>query len=284
MARHGLIDAYVESLRRRLRWRSDVNAVVAEVEDHLYSTVERFEASGIGADLAQRAALERFGDPDLVARAYAAAPNGGLAVPTGSTRTAGTLAIVSAALWLAAIGSWWVTGLIEPRYEWRSGASSLPDTLGAIALLGATSLMVAAMVGLDRRHGGLGALGAAGIGAAGVGLVAAVLSWVFTGWGTMTMLGALLFGAAVWRRNVAPRLPTLAFGCGPTIGVIAWSILRGARGTIDLSGLWGVHWFENEVGLTLGVVILAFGLLSLGRWLRSEEPAFIDTPDKAAAA
>jgi hypothetical protein len=219
-----------------------------------------------------------------VARAYAVSPNGGLAIPTRSTRTAGAYAIGSAVLWLAVVGAWGVTGLVEPRYEWRSSGSSMTDAFGAAALLGATALMVVAMVGLDRRHGGLGALGTAGLIIAGGGLVAALAAWVFTGWGTLTTLGVLLFGVAMWRRNVAPRLSTLLLGGGPVVGAIAWAILRGARGTIDLSGLWGEHWFANEVGLTVGGAILAIGLLGLGRWLRSEEPAVIDLPDQAVAA
>jgi HAAS len=287
MVRYSLIDAYVASLRRRVRWRPDVDALVAEVEDHLYSTIERLEAGGIDAHLAQRAALERFGDPDLVARAYAAAPNGGLAMPTSSTRTAGAYAISSAVLWLAVISAWWVTGLIEPRYEWRAAGLAIAgalDALGGVALLGATSLMVAAMVGLDRRHGGLGALGASGLLVAGVGLVAALLAWVFTGWGTLAMIGTLLFATAMWRQDVAPRLPTLLFAGGPIVGAIAWSILRGAQGTIDLSGFWGEHWLANQMGLSVGGALLALGLLGLGRWLRSEEPAGVDSTDGAVPA
>jgi hypothetical protein len=284
MARYGLIDAYADSLRSRIRWRPDVDAVVAEVEDHLYSTVERFEAGGIDANLAQRAALERFGDPDLVARAFATAPNGGLAIPTAATRTAGMFAIASAVLWLAVIGSWWLTGLLEPRYEWRSGAASIWDIAGAVALLGATSLMAAAMLGLVRRHGGLGALGIAGLAVGITGLFASFLAWVFTGWGTLTMLAVVLFGIAIWRRDVAPRLPVALMATGPVAGAVVWIILRSSRGPIDLTGLWGVHWLDNQVGLTIGILILSVGFLGIGRWLRSEEPALIEGPDRPVAA
>lgn len=284
MARHDLIDAYVASLRARIGWRPDVDQVVAEVEDHLYSTVERFEAGGIDADFAQRAALERFGDPELVARAYAAGPNGELAVPTRSTRAAGAYAIWSAALWTVVLSAWWVTGLVEPRYVWRSGGSAITDAFGAVALLGATALVVAAMVGLDRRHGGLGGLGEAGLIIAGVGFIAALMAWVFIGWGTLTMVGTLLFATALWRRDVAPRLPTLAFGIGPAIGAIAWLALRGLSGSLDLSGFWGEHWFANSIGLTVGGTILAVGLLGLGRWLRSETAANVDSTDRTVPA
>ena len=144
--------------------------------------------------------------------------------------------------------------------------------------------MVAAMVGLDRRHGGLGAIGAAGLVAAGLGLAGSLLAWVFTGWGSLTMIGTLLFATALWGRDMAPRIPTLLFAAGPIIGASAWAALRERAGSIDLTELWGEHWFENEVGLTVGGAILAVALLGLGRWLRSEEPAFMDVPDHAATA
>lgn len=284
MAGYGLIDAYVESLRGRVRWRHDIDALVAEVEDHLYSTVERFEAAGIDPILAQRAALERFGDPAIVAKAYAATPNGGLAVPTESTRTAGLFAMASGVLWLTVVGSWLVAGLLEPRYELQTGVASLAYATGAAALLGATSSMIAAMLGLHRRHGGLGVVGEAGLVLAGAGAIGGLLAWVFTGWGTLTVVGTLLFGAALWRPNVAPRLPAALMASGPAIGAVAWAVLRSSPGPIDLTGLWGAHWAENQVGLTIGVVILAVGLLGLGRWLRSEEPAIFGEPDQPIVA
>ncbi len=93
MAESVLIDGYLDTMRTRVRWRRDVDDLVAEVEDHLYSTVERFEARGTEAQLAQRHTLERFGDPDLMADAYASTPRGGIAVPTTFTKTAGLVAI-----------------------------------------------------------------------------------------------------------------------------------------------------------------------------------------------
>jgi hypothetical protein len=279
MARLQLIDAYVASLRTRVQWRPDVEALVAEVADHLYTTVERLEMDGIDEESAQRAALERFGDPDLVARAYAVAPTGGLAVPTRSTRTAGTFAIASAALWLAVLCAWWLAGTIDPSWELRSTASTAMYAFGAAALLGAAGLQVAAMVGLDRRHGGLGTFGGAGIAVAGAAFVGCLAAWVFVGWATLMAVGTLLFAIAIWRRDMAPRVPTLAFGGGLAAGAIVWAVLRDRAGQIDLGGLWGSDWLENEIGLTFGVVILAIGLLGLGRWLRSEEPAFIDASD-----
>ena len=107
MAEYVLIDGYVDTLRTRVRWRRDVDDLVAEVEDHLYSTVERFEATGTDSQLAQRKTLDRFGDPDLMADAFASTPRGGIAVPTKFTKTAGLFAIFASVLWLVAVA---VTG------------------------------------------------------------------------------------------------------------------------------------------------------------------------------
>ncbi len=108
MAEYVLIDGYVDTLRTRVRWRRDVDDLVAEVEDHLYSTVERFEATGTDSQLAQRKTLERFGDPDLVADAFASTPRGGIAVPTKFTRFAGLAAIFASVSWAAAVAVYWL--------------------------------------------------------------------------------------------------------------------------------------------------------------------------------
>ena len=82
MADYALIDGYLDSLRTAVRWRRDLDDLVAELEDHLYSAVEQFEARGIESRLAQQRTLERFGDPDVLATAFASTPQGGFAVPT----------------------------------------------------------------------------------------------------------------------------------------------------------------------------------------------------------
>jgi hypothetical protein len=40
MARYGLIDGYLDTMRTEIRWRRDLDEIVSEMEDHLYSTVE----------------------------------------------------------------------------------------------------------------------------------------------------------------------------------------------------------------------------------------------------
>jgi hypothetical protein len=204
-------------------------------------------------------------------------------MPTDSTRMAGTLAIVSAALWLVVVMAWWAAGLANG--PWRSGNYvALLYAPGAIALLGALGCLAASMAGMAQRHGGLGRLGTAGLVLVIVGVAGGLAAWVFTVWGALIAIGNLIFAMAMVRRDLAPRLPTVCFGGGFVLGAAVWVILRSAHGVVDLGGLWSTEWPDNQVGLTVGAVILAVGLLGLGRWLRSEEPANLEVPDDTVAA
>ena len=89
MAEPDLIADYLRSLRQCLRWRPDAADLIDEAEDHLRLSAERI-ARECGDPLqAQRITLTRFGDPAVVARAFATATPGGLIMPTPFTRTAG---------------------------------------------------------------------------------------------------------------------------------------------------------------------------------------------------
>lgn len=85
--------------------------------------------------------------------------------------------------------------------------------------------------------------------------------------------------------DIAPRIPTLAFGGGFAVGAVAWVALRVAEGTLYQWGeLYGGFWTTNMTGLTIGAVIFAYGLFGIGRWLRGEVPAGIVEPDQALTA
>jgi len=54
---------------------------------------------------------------------------------------------------------------------------------------------------------------------------------------------------------------------------------------LGYSGLWGDdEWAVNLVAITVGAVVLAVGLIGLGRWLRSEHAAVVDGPGGALTA
>ena len=126
MAEYAMIDGYLDSLRTSVRWRRDLDDLVAELGDHLYSSAEQFEARGTESEVAQRRTLERFGDADELAIAFASTPKGGLSVPTESTKTAGTQALISAAFWDVALGGLWLgpAANLICRFMWGGWCSS----------------------------------------------------------------------------------------------------------------------------------------------------------------
>lgn len=277
MAEYALIDGYLESLRASVHWRRDVDDLVAEVEDHLYSAVERFVARGTDLHLAQRRTLERFGDPDLLAAAFASTPRGGIAVPTKFTKTAGLLGMVSAALLLMLPVSWSITDYTESRSgSWGTAELILVELALAAFLLGLVCLLVL-MVGLSKRHGGLGLAGLVGIGLTGLGAVAALMPWFIVGWGVLLGAGMLVYALTMLRRGIAPRLATIAFGSGMLVGVGVFLVLdalefggRDSFGDTPAAGLTAI-WVM--------CLVTAAGVFGMSRWLHGEQPADIEQPD-----
>ena len=113
MADHDLIDTYLDHLAQHLRWRNDSEDLLAEAGDHLHTAVERSVAAGTDLTLAQEQTLERFGQPDLVATAFATTNRGAVAVPTYFTKQAGIIAMISASLWIVAVACWGIASRIE---------------------------------------------------------------------------------------------------------------------------------------------------------------------------
>ncbi len=278
MAGYDLIDDYLAALRRRLTWRIDVDDVIAEAEDHLVSAVERAIDDGATHERAQHQVLARFGDSTTVAAAFAATSTGGLAMPTKFTKMAGLAAMVAAALWVIAASAWVLDEVLD-----RSGSAG--DALVYVAfasLVGAAVATAVLVVGLNRRHGGLGPLGAIGLALVGLGTLATLLFWFVMGWGVLFALGMLLVAAAVNARGVAPTGPTVAFGGAWLVGVVTWSVLRYLEvGTRDE---WGDYPIVSPAAVAVAAVILAPGLIGLGRWLRAETPADLVHGEPMAAA
>jgi hypothetical protein len=74
----------------------------------------------------------------------------------------------------------------------------------------------------------------------------------------------------------------MATGTGLAIGAAAWAALRASRvGGPDQHGDYLV---ANAAGLTIGSLILAYGLIGIGRWLSSEEPVELPDPTQPALA
>lgn len=282
MADHDLIDTYLDHLAQHLRWRDDSEDLLAEAGDHLHTAVERSVAAGADRTLAQERTLERFGQPDLVATAFATTNRGAVAVPTYFTKQAGTIAMVSAALWVVAVACWGIASRIEDSAGEWNGAAQAAYGIGAVSLIGAAVLTAVVAIALRERHGDLGWMGSAGLGFLVLGTTATLVSWLLIGWGLLIAAGTLLFGTAMRRVDLAPRAATTAFGGAWPLALVIWSALRAAEvGTADE---WGDYWAANWTFLVVGSAIFAAGLLGLGRWLRSEQPAEMPPVEALAEA
>ena len=277
MADHSLIDTCLDDLRASLRWHRNSVDIVAEAEDHLHSTVETLIAGGVDDDEAQRQALTRFGDPSIVARAYAVTGRGRLALPTRSSNNAGVVGVVSGAMWLATpavtLLGWWLYDRVGDTNEGDHLGN--PAQLALVVLIGATLIgaagtLFATALAMNERHGGFGVPGMLGIGATGLGVLASLIGWFFVGWGSLLVVATALLAIDLWRQGLAPRASVLALGCGLSLGALCWGVLRWQQ--VGRPDRYGDYQIANTVGLVAGPVILGVGLIGLGRWLGNEEP------------
>lgn len=268
MARYALIDDYLDAMRDGLSWRRDLDDLVSEMEDHLYSTVEHMCSRGQESALAERKALDRFGDPKTLASVYASTKTGGLAVPTNFTRTAGLMAIAAAVLLIpvAVIAAFDVVN----GDDWQ-----LYYTLGMVALLGAAVMMVILALGLKQRSGARGALPIVALAFGVIGTVGTVMWWFTPGWAIPIGISTLVMAWIVLRAGAAPAVPTVLYGIGFLAGAVTFLIARALEvGTVDEWGDYPAAW---AAGVVVACTVTAIGLFGLGTWLRHEEPVDIDS-------
>jgi hypothetical protein len=287
MADYVLIDGYLESVRSSIRWCRDLDDVIAEIEDHLLSATERFEARGTERMAAQQRTLDQFGDPKVLAVAFASTPTGGITVPTTFTNSAGLFGIVSSVLWIIGLiaiaisaGLPDATG-VDPT-QFVANGQTLFFMLGSMSLLVAGALMIVAMIGVYRRHGSLGILGVAGLGITGLGVATLLVAWAFALWMTLVGLGVLVFAIALLRRDLAPRFSTVLWGGGMALGAFTWYVLRWME--VGEPDQWGDYPLAVAFALPIGVVIMAIGLAGIGRWLRGEQPVDLASSEPLATA
>lgn len=197
-----LIAAYLAELGHGLSGRQDVDDVLAEVEDHLRQKASQLEAGGLDPDAAHREALEAFGDPSVVARAFTTLPTVPGAVATRFTRFSGVVAIVAGLAWITTVGTMlaFAMNIVSPA------------AMNSVAV-GATALTVLPMVGIVRRAGGFRAV---------------VIGVVF---GCAAFL-ALLLSASLW---VIDAAHILLLGAVTVLTIVA---LQGSRTRQFGRGWW----------------------------------------------
>ena len=275
MADYALIDSYLETMRSSIRWRRDLDDVLAEMEDHLISAAQGLEARGTKRKDAQRATLDRFGDPKVLAVAFASTPTGGTAVPTSFTRTAGATALASAVAWVAALAMLALSAAAPSSYRADPNAfiadqETLAYMIGSLLVLLAGALMIVTMVGLIRRHGGLGPVGMIGLGISILGVAASFFTWGLVLWMPLMGIGLGGFSYSALRRDIAPRVPTLLLGAGMLGGSALFFILTELK--VGQADQWGDYPLAFGTAMAVGAITTALALTGLGRWLRSEEP------------
>ena len=184
MAEYALIDSYLDVVSRRLEYRPDAVDLRDELADHLLESATRAIAAGLDRESAQRSTLDRFGDPNIVAGMLAAVPTKGIDMVHTLGRSAGILALVSAALWVIVIFA--DTSTSEGEVLWQG-------IVQAIAVLATGVALVALNLRSSNRMDAL----------TGVVLVAAFMAflasffvpWFFLAWG-MYLAAALAISIA----------------------------------------------------------------------------------------
>jgi hypothetical protein len=185
------------------------------------------------------------------------------------------LMILAPTLWT--FGHW-----LEDRSGSLDDGPILLWALLTLSLMASLALTVALLVGLQRRHGGLGAPGVVGIVLASLATASAVLFWAFPIWGGLLAAGGLTYAGAMWNRGIVSRGASLALGGGMVVGIGTFAAMTALEvGWRDSYGDYPAAWMT---GVAVGLVITAAGAYRLGRFLRSEKSVDLDRVERSVTA
>ena len=274
MASQDLILDYLTQMRAILGFRRDADAIVAELEDHLRSGVERRMRDGLDAVTAQLKSLDAIGDAGEVARELCRTHGQGVALPSRLSRVGGNAALTSAALILISL---------VPLYGWVQVRLAGTDDVTAYWMYAAvvfcsTMASLIALTGTLARAGSGAGFGAVALlGMAGFGVV---LTALFA-WGSLATLALVCFpfGIALIRLVRITPVPT-----GAWVQVAAWPVAFTVFAALDeLTGLgpadeYGDHPWAWWVGGVVFAVLWAVGQFALGRLLVAERAVDPVTP------
>ena len=192
------------------------------------------------------------------------------------SNAAGTVALVASGLWLVALI------IVGFGLGFTDDFDTTVYLIWSVSILAAGVLTFIAALGLRQRRGNLGGLGATGVVVLGVGVVVSVLTWATPLWMMIQGVGMLLVVLSMRPISGAPQTARIAYGSGMLIGAITFFVLTAMKvGTPDSYGNYPMAW---AFGLVVGLVIVAGGLLGMGRWLNSEQPADANISDHPVSA
>ncbi|WP_426571953.1 permease prefix domain 1-containing protein [Aquihabitans sp. McL0605] len=257
---HRLIEEYLSGLRPALDRQPDADGVIVELRDHLLATAERHERSGATPIEAERRALAEVGDADVVADAFARNAHGGAAVATAFTRAAGVAGFIAAGAGAIAVASFAIGDRIEEQDGFWSPASQAWGSVGAVGTFIATLSALVLLIGVIRRHGGIGWAGPMAIGLAGSGAFVSIAAWAVPVWAGLVGASWLVLAVATHRSGSTPwaGAPLLA------TGALALSVAAATHPT----------WTTGATVLDSAAIVAAgAGAVVLGRALVAEQPA-----------
>jgi hypothetical protein len=269
MSSHDVIDSYLVELRAALQQHPQVDDLVAEAADHLVECTARLESMGHDRSTAEALALARYGDPSVVARAFAKA--GGIAMPTKTIRIAGTAALWAAAGWLGlAIGvfPYLATVMWFSRDGWPDAWVLMVSLAGGIVTAGTLVLLHGLLVRGNGSYSGTAYL------SMGLGVAALVLLTLVTwAWPFGVVPLALAFALAVRRDNAS----LAGAGSADWLLAVGWPVGCALYLVLETQGFGpvaelGNHPWANAAGFLVGAVLFSAGLVRIGLRLRREEP------------
>lgn len=251
----GVIGDYVSKIEpdlplgRRMRTR-----IKEEITDYLHEAIDAGIAEGLSAADAKQHAIERFGRPHVVARAFAES-RGVKAMATTFTRWAGLMSIVGAVLIAASLGSQFVLGFHQ---IWADGLGGG----GVLALLIAVTGMHFRQRG---TYGGLGRIGFRLL-FLGFGLMGVALPFwnglLFFSGELILVAGLISVGIASWRAAILPRVPLALIPLGIAVLFLG--------GSFDENTAIAGQAADLLAYLGIVSIAVAFGWIGIALW--SETP------------
>lgn len=267
------IDGYLSRLREQLAWRDEVDDIVDEYGDHLWSAFDAARARGLSDAAAAEEALARVGPLDTVTHALQDGGPDRHSLPSRGTRLAGLAAMIAGIGWgLAGLG--WFGAYFRPGTWWGHFQAVLFPALPALMII-----TVAGLAGVQFRVSrplSTRARVALGVGGAGA-LVAVAEVGATPFWCGLLAVSTVLTASALRGRSTL-RCPAgfrtlLALWWAPTIP--AHVILQ----------LWSdLNVVVIEAGWSVGFVSLGVALTMIGRVLWAERVAGRSAPTPLAAA
>lgn len=234
MAESGLIGDYLGIVEARLAHRRDLRELLDEMADHLYESVERAEAGGMGRLAAERSALDRFGDPRITASLLASVPTKGFDMNAVLDRSTGVFAILAVLSWIAAMVVY-PYGFSETILTVTDAAGMTGGILLALAVGLTCTTMILLAIGLGDGFGRLGAISAvAGV----VATVFALLPWMVMVWApALAICLAVTLARSAHMPLTRGIVSVLLFGTAPVLLLASgFAALFGAAGLLQTAG------------------------------------------------